>query len=126
MDADCIFCKIIRGEIPLYTIYTDEETIAFLDINPHSQGHVLVAPKRHSKNIYDIDEDNLSRTTLVVKKIANQIKKVLLPDGITIGQNNEVAGGQEIFHTHFHIIPKYTTEQGRLDLDEIQKILEFK
>jgi len=103
----CIFCKIIKQEIPSYKIYEDQHTYAFLDINPVNKGHTLVIPKKHYKNIYDIPEDQLKHLISTVKKLTPIIKQVTKADGISITQNNESAAGQVVFHIHFHIIPKF-------------------
>lgn len=110
MNNDCIFCKIIEGAIPSYKVYEDDSVLAFLTISPHSKGHTLVVPKKHSETIYDISEEDLYKTISITKKVAKQLKTILKADGITIGQNNETAGGQEIFHTHFHVIPRFMND----------------
>lgn len=107
MDTNCLFCKIIDGAIPSYKIYEDADTLAFLTIGPHTKGHTLVVPKKHSSSVYDIEEDDLYKTILSTQKVAKHIKDILKADGINIGQNNDRAAGQEVFHTHFHIIPRY-------------------
>ncbi|MFA5049490.1 MAG: HIT family protein [Candidatus Micrarchaeia archaeon] len=104
---DCIFCKIVTGEIPCYRIYEDESVLAFLDINPVSSGHTLVIPKKHYENIYDISEGDLANVTMVTKNLAKKYKQLFEADGITIHQANEKAGGQIIFHYHMHIVPRY-------------------
>ena len=105
---DCLFCKIISGEIPATKIYEDETTLAFLDINPVNPGHTLIIPKKHSRNIFDIEKEDLITVTNNIQKIAKAIKKGLNPEGINILNNNEPVAGQIIFHTHFHIIPRFT------------------
>ena len=107
---DCLFCKIIAGEIPSYKIYEDENTFAFLDINPTNIGHTLVVPKKHSKNIFDIEKNDLNNVYQTSKKIATAIKKSLGADGINIISNNELAAGQLVFHTHIHIIPRFDND----------------
>ena len=102
---DCIFCKIIKGEIPSYTIYEDEFVKAFLDVNPISEGHTLVIPKRHFENLYDIDLEGLKQVEQASKKVAERLKEKLNCAGITRMQNNEY--GQEVKHYHMHLIPRY-------------------
>lgn len=113
---DCIFCKIINNEIPSYKIYEDERVLAFLDVSPKSNGHTLVIPKKHFKDLYDIDEDYLNHILKISKKIGNILKEKLNCDGITLMQNNGL--GQEVKHFHLHIIPKYKNETK----EEIQNI----
>jgi len=104
---DCIFCKIVKGDIPSYKTYEDENVIAFLDILPLSKGHTLVVPKKHFKNIYEISDEELCNIVKTVKKVSSHIKKVYNPEGIVIIQNNGEKAGQSIFHIHFHIKPIY-------------------
>ncbi|MFA6463555.1 MAG: HIT family protein [Candidatus Paceibacterota bacterium] len=113
-EKDCIFCKIIKGEIPSEKIYEDEWSLAFLDINPVNAGHALVVPKDHFENIYTTPDETLARLSLVVKKVAVAIKNGMGADGVTISMNNEPAGGQVIFHTHFHIVPRLETDGLKL------------
>lgn len=114
---DDLFLKIIKGELPSYKIYEDEYTYAFLTIGPNTRGHTLVIPKKYAENIYDIDEESLSHVILSVQKVAKLLKRTLKADGIKIAQNNEVAGGQAVFHLHFHIIPRYIGD-GLKDWEE--------
>ncbi len=104
---DCIFCKIVSGEIPSKKVYEDNDIIAFLDINPANQGHTLVIPKKHFESIHDIDDDTLKKLVSVVKLIADRIKNNLNADGINIIQNNGQYAGQLVNHIHFHIIPRF-------------------
>jgi len=105
---DCLFCKIVSKEIPYEKIYEDENFLAFLDINPVNQGHTLVIPKKHSRTIFEMDDKNVKEIMMIVKKVANKIRKTLKADGINIMINNESAAGQIIFHTHIHIIPRFS------------------
>jgi len=104
--SKCLFCKIIDGEIPSQKIYEDDETFAFLDINPVNPGHALVVPKKHSENLYDIEEEDWLEVTKTVKMLAPKIKEAMKADGINIEMNNDKAAGQVIFHTHVHIVPR--------------------
>ncbi len=104
---DCLFCKIVSGEIPSYKIYEDEDFLAFLDINPVNLGHTLVIPKKHSTNILEMEDELSKKMIIVVKKISQKIKTSLKSDGINILINNEAGAGQIIFHTHIHIIPRF-------------------
>lgn len=103
---DCIFCKIINGEIPSAKVYEDSDFLAILDINPVSKGHVLVLPKRHCENLFDMDDELLSKTLKVLQKIGVAMRKALKVDGINLIQNNGKDAGQIIFHSHFHLIPR--------------------
>ena len=102
---DCLFCKLNQGEIPSYTIYEDNIVKAFLDINPDSDGHTLLIPKKHYTNIEDIDEYTLNHLNNIAKKIYFKLKASLDFDGLSFVQNNKM--GQQIKHYHLHLIPKY-------------------
>lgn len=103
---NCIFCKIIRGEIPSTKIYEDEKFLAFLDINPVNPGHVLVIPKRHFEDASTTPDDILSNLTIIGNKIGKALVESGLGEGFILSTNNGRAAGQEVFHTHFHIIPR--------------------
>ena len=105
-DANNIFAKILRGELPCYKVYEDDKVLAFLDIMPRSPGHTLVLPKAPARNILDIGADDLSHVITAAQKIAKAAIKAFSADGITIQQFNEGAGGQVVFHLHLHVIPR--------------------
>jgi histidine triad (HIT) family protein len=105
-DENNIFAKILRGELPCTRVYEDDSSLAFMDIMPQTNGHVLVIPKSPARNLLDIDESALGKLMVTVKKIALAVKAGVNADGITIHQSNERAGGQVVFHLHFHIIPR--------------------
>lgn len=105
---DCLFCKIIDGEIPSTKIYEDDTVLAFLDINPVNIGHTLVTPKEHYPNLYETSDETLAHMMIVVKKLSIAIKSSLGADGVNIEMNNDPVAGQIIFHTHLHIIPRYS------------------
>ena len=107
---DDLFIKIIRGEIPSCKVYEDNTTFAFLDINPHNKGHVQVISKEHYRNIFDVPEETLCDMMRTVKKLAKAVKDATGADGINIGMNNEKAAGQEIFHVHIHVIPRFESD----------------
>ena len=107
---DCLFCKIIAGEIPSWKIYENDEIYAFLDITPNNKGHTLVVPKIHHENIYEMSDEVVSSIFKVVKKLSPVIKKAVGSDGINIVMNNEAAAGQVIFHAHVHIIPRHNDD----------------
>lgn len=102
---DCIFCKIISGDIPCYRIYEDNDILAFLDINPVEPGHTLIIPKEHTLDFISIDNDVLSKILTKAKDISLILTNKLNADGFTLVQNNGIA--QEVKHFHLHIIPKY-------------------
>ncbi|HEX9503547.1 MAG TPA: HIT family protein [Patescibacteria group bacterium] len=104
---DCIFCKIIAGDIPADIIYEDNKVLAFMDIRPVSRGHALVVPKVHGADIVDTDDAAISDAILQAKRIAVAIQHALQADGFTISTNRGEAAGQTVFHLHFHIIPRY-------------------
>ncbi len=119
---DCLFCKIINRDVPSYTIYENENVLAFLDITPKSTGHTLVIPKKHCKNIVDSDFD--FDFFLEVKKVALLLQEKLLFDGFNIYVNNEEIAGQEIMHMHFHIVPVYKLEKfDKNNLDKVMNLL---
>jgi len=103
---DCIFCKIIAGEIPSYKVYEDEFTLAFLDINPVNLGHTLVIPKKHLVNIEEADEEILCQIMKTVKKVGESLKKNLSAPGYNVQENNDPASGQIVPHLHFHVVPR--------------------
>lgn len=105
-DANNIFAKIIRGELPSHKVYEDDRVLAFLDIMPRMPGHTLVLPKGHARNLLDVNTDDLSNVMTAVQKIAKAAMKTFEADGITIQQFNESAGGQVVFHLHVHVIPR--------------------
>ena len=106
-DPDNIFAKILRGEIPSFKVYEDDETYCFMDIMPRSDGHCLVIPKTPCRNILDASPQQLSACMATVKKVASACKAAFKADGITLQQFSEAAGGQEVFHLHFHILPRH-------------------
>lgn len=106
MKNDCVFCAIAAGEIPSFKVYEDELVLAYLDINPFSEGHTLVIPKAHTTGLLDTPEETLAVLLARVKKVAAHIKTALGCDGFHILQNNGAAAGQTVGHIHFHIVPR--------------------
>jgi histidine triad (HIT) family protein len=106
-DDQNIFAKILRGELPSHKVYEDDETYAFMDIMPRGDGHFLVIPKKPSRNILDADPESVATVYKTVQKLAKIAVKAFDADGLTIQQFNEPAGGQIVFHTHVHIIPRF-------------------
>ena len=103
---DCIFCKIVQGDIPSFKVYEDDKVFAFADINPILEGHTLIIPKAHAENIWDISDDDLAAIHRASKKIAAGIRKALDPAGIACLQLNGRAVNQVVMHYHFHLIPR--------------------
>jgi histidine triad (HIT) family protein len=103
----CIFCRIGRREAPASIVYEDEEILAFMDTRPMTEGHMLVIPKKHYENIFDISEELNAKVHKVVKQISLAVRKATKADGISIIQQNGRAAGQEVFHLHVHVIPRY-------------------
>jgi histidine triad (HIT) family protein len=110
--SDCIFCKIIDGEIPSSKVYEDEHVLAFLDISQVTKGHTLVIPKVHKENVYELTEDIASKVFAAVPKISNAIKAEYNPIGLNLLNNNGEDAGQSVFHFHLHIIPRYGQGDG--------------
>lgn len=106
-DNENIFAKIIRGEIPCHKVYEDDLAVAFMDVMPQSNGHTLVVPKAPSRNLLDVAPETLSAIAPLLQRVARAAKKAFAADGISVMQYNEGAGGQTVFHLHFHIVPRY-------------------
>lgn len=104
---NCIFCKIIKKEIPADFVYENDEVVAFLDIKPINKGHVLIVPKEHHEDMLSTPEAVLSEMIATTKNVANAIVKAVKADGFNIGVNTKPAAGQVVFHTHFHVIPRF-------------------
>jgi histidine triad (HIT) family protein len=105
-DENNIFAKILRGEIPCHKIYEDEDTLAFLDVMPRTEGHALVITKEKARDLFDIKPEALARLMAVVQKLSPQIKDAMGADGVLIQQFNGAAAGQTVFHLHVHILPR--------------------
>ena len=109
-DTNNVFAKILRGELPAHKVYEDADTFAFMDLMPRSEGHTLVIPKGQVRNIFDASGDQLAACMRTIQKVAAAATKAFAADGITLLQANESAGGQVVFHLHFHVMPRW---QGR-------------
>ncbi|WP_050602594.1 HIT family protein [Ruegeria sp. 6PALISEP08] len=106
-DPENIFAKILRNEIPSTRVFEDDETLAFMDIMPRTDGHLLVIPKTPCRNVLDATPEQLANVMNTVQKMAQAAKSAFDADGVTIQQFNEAAGGQEVFHLHFHVLPRH-------------------
>lgn len=109
-DDNNIFAKILRSEIPSERVYEDEHTVAFMDIMPRANGHVLIIPKTAARNMLDATPAQLAACLETVQKISHATIKAFSAQGITVQQFNEAAGGQEVFHLHFHVLPRHEGE----------------
>ena len=106
-DDQNVFAKILRGELPGERVYEDADCVAIMDVMPQADGHTLVIPKAASRNILDIDPASLQAVILVVQRLARAVKRAFDAHGVTVTQFNEAASGQSVFHTHFHVIPRF-------------------
>jgi histidine triad (HIT) family protein len=106
-DENCIFCKIIKGDIPSEKIYEDDDTYAFLSVGPINKGHTLVIPKDHHVSVFDCPRDTFEKVMSVVHELSPIVRDALDAGGVNIGMNNEATAGQEVFHMHAHIIPRF-------------------
>ena len=114
-DADCLFCKIIAGEIPCYELFENDETLAFMDINPANEGHALVIPKEHAADVHAVSDSAITATIKTAKKIAAAIDKTLNPDGLNLLQCNGPAAAQSVFHFHMHVLPRQDGDELKLN-----------
>jgi histidine triad (HIT) family protein len=119
--SDCVFCKIVKGEIPCFKVYEDEKLLAFADINPISKGHVLIIPKRHFENMLEATEEELLAVMRLAKKLIHAIKDAINPDGVAVLQLNGKAVNQVVMHYHFHLIPR-SEDEGKLSMTEWELI----
>lgn len=106
----CIFCNIVKGEIPSAKVYEDDSSYAFLDIKPVNPGHILLVPKEHHENLYDVPDALLAKMAPTMKNLAIALKRAVSADGINIGMNNDRAAGQLVFHAHIHIMPRFNND----------------
>lgn len=121
----CIFCKISEGTIPSYKVYEDDKVLAFLDINPVSQGHTVVIPKHHCEHVLDCNDEVYGHMMQVTRKLAMHTLKTMNADGLNLLTNCKEAAGQTIPHFHFHIIPRYTAGDGFHASFEKQEGIDF-
>ena len=112
-DPNCIFCKIVAGEIPCFKLFEDAETLAFMDINPANDGHCLVIPKAHSPNAFEIAPEDFAAAARTATKVAKAVNAAIQPNGINLMQANGEGAGQSVGHFHLHIIPR-RNDDGRL------------
>lgn len=110
--SDCIFCKIVNGEIPASKVYEDDHVLAFLDISQVTKGHTLLIPKKHNKNLFDLEVETAGQLFSVVPKITNALKTTLNVEALNLLCNTGEKAGQEVFHLHLHLIPRYGKGDG--------------
>ena len=113
-DEDCIFCKIVAGELPAEKVDEDEHTIAFLDRNPWTRGHALVIPRNHARNLYEVDPADLAHTVQAAQRLALKVRDRLKADGVNLLNSCEPAAWQTVFHLHVHVIPRYEGDPLRV------------
>jgi histidine triad (HIT) family protein len=126
-DPDCLFCKIVAGELPATIVAEDERTIAFMDINPATRGHALVIPRAHARDLYDVDPEDLAAVAVAAQRLAARVRDNLGADGVNLLNSSGAAAWQTVFHFHVHVIPRYEGDPLRLpwvpasgDMDEIK------
>jgi histidine triad (HIT) family protein len=109
-DPDCLFCKIVAGELPATIVAEDERTVAFMDINPATRGHALVVPRTHARDLLSIGAEDLEACALTAQRLASVAKETFEADGITLIQSTGAAAWQTVFHFHVHVIPRYADD----------------
>ncbi len=129
MAADCIFCKIVAGEIPCFKVFEDEDTLAFMDINPVHPGHVLVIPREHYPNVFEVSDEAIAATARTARRVARAVRATLQPDGMNLLQCNGEAAAQSVLHFHMHVLPRAMNDRAALNwplkpgnMDEIQSL----
>lgn len=108
--TDCVFCKIVDGQIPASTVYEDEDCVAFMDIGQVNPGHVLVAVKRHAQDLYALDDAQAAAVARGVARVARAIRAAFAPEGLSVYQANGAAAGQTVFHYHVHLVPRFADD----------------
>lgn len=127
---DCVFCKIIKKEIPASFVYENDKSVAFLVIKPVNRGHLIVVPKHHCKDILEVPDEELKDVILTVKKVAKAVVEAVKADGWNLQVNNGEAAGQVVMHSHFHVIPRFKTDgfknwpHSDADSEELKKVSE--
>lgn len=132
-NDDCVFCKIIAGDIPCFKVYEDEHTLAFMDINPANRGHALAIPRKHEPDLMDSTDETLAVTIAAARRVARAVQAAVEPDGINLVQANGPGAAQSVFHLHLHVIPRFEGDDLKLnwgvppkpgDMDEIKAVSE--
>ena len=112
MKEACIFCKIVKGEVPCHKIYEDSDCLAFLDAFPHAKGHTVVVPKTHAITTFDLNDDKVGKLNIAIKRAMERIFDVLSPQGFNVGWNHNKVAGQAVAHLHVHIMPRWDGDGG--------------
>ena len=130
-ESDCIFCKIVAGEIPCFKLHEDAATLAFMDINPANGGHALAIPREHWEDIHSVPDELLAATASTAKRVAAAIAASLAPDGINLVQANGPGAAQSVFHFNLHVLPRRNGDELKInwgprpgDLEEIKAVYE--
>ena len=118
---NCIFCKLANGEIETNTLYEDDDFRVIFDVSPATEGHVLILPKKHYANVFELPEELASKVYVLAKKVAAALKEITGCNGVNILQNNGEAAGQTVFHFHMHVIPRYHEEILKWNQKEINQ-----
>ena len=113
-DPDCLFCKIVAGDLPAQVVAQDERTVAFMDINPATRGHLLVVPREHSRDLLEVAPEDLAATALAAQRLAKRVSQRLGADGVNLLNSCGQAAWQTVFHFHIHVIPRYRGDPLRL------------
>lgn len=114
MTDNCIFCGIVAGEVPGQVVDSDEDTIAFMDINPATRGHALVIPRAHAEDLFEVSDQDLQRTMVAARRLARKMESALDPDGFNVLNACRRAAWQTVFHYHLHVIPRYEDDPLKL------------
>ena len=114
-DPDCLFCKIVGGDIPSFKLYEDDHTFAFMDINPGNDGHALVVPKVHAKDVHAISDDAIAQVARTAKRVAAGIEATLSPEGLNLIQCNGPAAAQSVMHFHLHVLPRKDGDELKMN-----------
>lgn len=133
--SDCIFCKIVSGEVPCHKVYEDDFVLAFLDAFPHCKGHTVVVPKRHANSIFDFNEEERAKFSAGLSASVHRVNNTLSPEGLNIGINDRPAAGQVVPHVHWHIFPRWQGDGGtsvhsiiktkdKIDIGEVVKLFQ--
>jgi histidine triad (HIT) family protein len=128
---DCIFCKVLAGELPSEKVYEDDYAVGVMDINPWTRGHAVVIPRKHAKDVFEIEDEELEHVIVAAKRLATKMRDMLECDGVNLLQSNGRAAWQTIFHLHFHVIPRYDDDPLELptrpqpaEPDELKQVAE--
>jgi histidine triad (HIT) family protein len=130
-DNDCVFCMVLRGDLPSEKIYEDDHVVAVMDINPWTRGHAVVFPRKHAKNLFEIEDEELEHVAVAAKRVATKMRETLDCSGVNLLQSNGKSAWQTIFHLHVHVIPRYDDDPLQLPIhpqpaepEELAKVAE--